>query len=173
MASISGLDGTWSVLDYGVYVLKGTTALPHAAMPATTASHELMYEGGGRYQHAWVPTQSEPVTVPYPSREFPALPVMPTRKDVVITSLAVPRPGDLYRPALTKDGVWTTANRENYFFGDLVQPKPILPMLDGPRGRGSIIAPVHLEVGSAAPNGVLRGNVYFIESWRMPPRMPC
>ncbi len=89
------------------------------------------------------------------------------RKDVVITSLAVPRPGDLYRPALTKEGVWTTANRENYFYFDFEQPKPILPMLDGPRGRGSIIAPAHLEVGSAAPGGALRGNVYFIESWRI------
>ena len=102
-----------------------------------------------------------------PRREFPALPTVPTRKDVVITSLAVPRPDDLYRPALTKEGVWTTANRENYFYFDFEQPKPIQPMLDGPRGRGSIIAPVHLEVGSAAPNGALRGNVYFIESWRV------
>ena len=167
LASVTGLDPSWSVLDYGVYVRKGAVAQPGPWMPVTTASHELIFEGAQRYQQAWVPRKFEPVTVPYPSREFPDLATVPMRKDVVITSLAVPRPGDLYRPALTKDGVWTTANRENYFYFDFEQPKPMLPMLDGPRGRGSIIAPVHLEVGSAAPGGALRGNVYFIESWRV------
>ena len=167
-ASITGLDGSWSVLDYGVYVLKGAVAKPHSVMPVTTASHELMSEGDGRYQHAWVPTKFEPVTVPYPARTFPPFSTLPTRKNLVMTSLAVPRPDDLYRPALTKEGVWTTANMQNYFFSTSSnRPNPILPMLDGPRGRGSIIAPVHLEVGTAAPNGVLRGNVYFIESWRI------
>jgi hypothetical protein len=167
LASIKGLDPGWSVLDYGVYVLKGATAQPHAVMPVTTASHELAFDGQGLYQQAWVPTKHQPVTVPYPARSFPPFSTVPTRKDLVMTSLAVPRPDDLYRPALTKEGVWTTANRENYFAGVLERPTPILPMLDGPRGRGSIIAPVHLELGTAAPNGVLRGNVYFIESWRI------
>ena len=167
LASVTGLDPSWSVLDYGVYVLKGAVAQPQAWMPVTTASHELIFEGAGRYQQAWVPTKFSPVTEPYPSREFPDLATVPKRKDVVITSLAVPRPGDLYRPALTKEGVWTTANIENYFYSIFEQATPKLPMLDGPRGRGTIIAPVHLEVGSAAPGGALRGNVYFIESWRV------
>jgi hypothetical protein len=167
LASIQGLDGSWSVLDYGVYVLKGGKAQPHGVMPVTTASHELAFDGEGRYQQAWVPTKFAPVTVPYPARTFPPISTVPRRKDLVMTSLAVARPDDLYRPALTKEGVWTTANLENYFFSTFEQAKPILPMLDGPRGRGSIIAPVHLEVGTAAPNGVLRGNVYFIESWRI------
>jgi hypothetical protein len=167
MASVTGLDSSWSVMDYSVYVLKGAQALAHSLMPVTTASHELIFEGQGRYQTAWVPTKFEPVTVPYAARQFPDMPTPPARKDVVITSLAVPRPGDLYRPARTKEGVWTTANRENYFYSDFEQAVPMLPMLDGPRGRGSIIAPVHLEVGSATPNGTLRGNVYFIESWRI------
>ena len=166
-ASITGLDDSWSVLDYGVYVLKGAVAKPHSVMPVITASHELVAEGDGRYQQAWVPTKFEPVTVPYPARTFPPFSTLPTRKNLVMTSLAVPRPDDLYRPAITKEGVWTTANQQNYFFSTFEQANPILPMLDGPRGRGSIIAPVHLEVGTAAPNGVLRGNVYFIESWRI------
>ena len=68
MASITGgLVGPWSILDYGIYVLKGATAQPHALMPVTTASHELMFEGGGLYQQAWVPTKFAPVTVPYPA----------------------------------------------------------------------------------------------------------
>jgi hypothetical protein len=167
LASIKGLDPSWSVLDYGVYVLKGAKATPHAVMPVTTASHELAFDGEGRYQQAWVPTKFTPVTVPYPARTFPPFSTVPARKDLVFTSLAVARPDDLYRPALTKEGVWTSANMENYFFSTFEQANPILPMLDGPRGRGSIIAPVHLEVGTAAPNGVLRGNVYFIESWRI------
>ena len=166
-ASVIGLDPSWSVLDYSVYVLKGVVAQPQPWMPVTTASHELIFEGEGRYQQAWVPAKFAPVTVPYPSREFPDLATVPMRKDVVITSLAVPRPGDLYRPARTKEGVWTTANLENYAYSDFEQPTPKFPMLDGPRGQGSIIAPVHLEVGSAAPGGALRGNVYFIESWRI------
>lgn len=167
MASVTGFGSTWSVLDYGVYVLRGATAAAQMTMPVVTASHELVFEGKGRYQRAMVPAAFAPTTVPYPARTFPATAAVPARKDLVITSLAVPRPGDLYRPARTKEGVWTTANRQNYFFYDFEQPKPMLPMLDGPRGRGSIIAPVHLEVGAAAPNGVLRGFVYFIESWRI------
>ena len=121
LASITGLDGSWSVLDYGVYVLKSAVAQPHSVMPVTTASHELTFEGQGRYQQAWVPTKFAPVTVPYPARTFPPLSTVPTRKDLMMTSLAVPRPDDLYRPALTKEGVWTTANRENYFFFDFEQ----------------------------------------------------
>ncbi|MFO1412770.1 MAG: hypothetical protein U1F10_02450 [Burkholderiales bacterium] len=167
MASVTGLDTSWSVLDYGLYVLKGTTAQPASRMPVVTASHEMVFEGAGVFQTAWVPAKFDPIVVPYPARDFPDLTTIPARKDVVITSLAVPRPGDLYRPATTAAGVWTTANRENYFYFDFEQPKPMLPMLDGPRGRGSIIAPVHLEVGNAAPNGTLRGNVYFVEAWRV------
>ena len=30
LASVKGLDGSWSVLDYGVYVLKGALAQPQA-----------------------------------------------------------------------------------------------------------------------------------------------
>ncbi len=73
LASVTGLDPSWSVLDYGVYVRKGAVAQPGPWMPVTTASHELIFEGAQRYQQAWVPTKFEPVTVPYPSREFPDL----------------------------------------------------------------------------------------------------
>jgi len=64
MASVTGLDSSWSVLDYGVYVLKDKTAQPHSLMPVTTASHELLFAGDGRYQQAWVPTKFEPVSRP-------------------------------------------------------------------------------------------------------------
>lgn len=177
-ASVEGLDATWSVLPYGVYIMQGNKAQPHTVMPVVTASHELVFEGKGRYQTAMVPAVFAPTLVPYDvTRTFPDLPTRILRGDVVITSLAPARTGDVYRPARTIDGVWTTANRENYFYYDVERPlngAVELPMLDGPRGRGSIIAPVHLEVGNAAPGPAegwpdgpkLVGNVYFIESWR-------
>ena len=168
LASVTGLDRSWSVLDYGVYVRKGAVAQPQC-MDAGDHRQSRTYFRGGSALSAGMGTaqvRADHGSVPAAANSRICRRCR-LRKDVVITSLAVPRPGDLYRPALTKEGVWTTANLENYFYSDFEQPTPKLPMLDGPRGRGSIIAPVHLEVGSAAPGGALRGNVYFIESWRV------
>jgi hypothetical protein len=38
------------------------------------------------------------------------------------------------RPAITRTGVFTTEDRENYAFVDLKSEQPHLPLLDGPRG---------------------------------------
>lgn len=165
MATVAGLDPTWMVLDFGVYVLKGAVAQPHSRMPVVIGS----YSGVNHQQDhmwAWVPTVHQPRMVPYTRTSFPDIPTVPTRMDVVFSALVVPRDDDMYRPLITKEGIWTTTNKQNYFFSDFEQPVPILPMLDGPRGKGSVIAPSHLEIGNAAPNGSLRGNVYFLESWR-------
>ena len=166
-ASVTGLDPSWSVLDYGIYVRKGALAQPSAWMPVTTASHELMFESEGRYQQTWVPRKLPghgAVPQPGVSRSGDGADAQ-GRGHHVPRRAAARRPVSAGHSPRTASGPLPTARTIFYF--DFEQPKPILPMLDGPRGRGSIIAPVHLEVGSAAPGGTLRGNVYFIESWRV------
>ena len=167
-ASVTGLDPSWSVLDYGVYVRKGAVAQPGPWMPVTTASHELIFEGEGRYQQAWVPSEVRAGHGAVPQPRVPgsgrrcrcarmwSSPRWPCRGPATCIGRHSPRKG-CGRPRTSRTTSIPTSSR----------PKPKLPMLDGPRGRGSIIAPVHLEVGSAAPGGALRGNVYFIESWRV------
>lgn len=165
-ANVTGLDDSWTVINYPVYVLKGAIAQSPTKIPVTTGSHTLAFTDPPVYQYGYVAARHDPTKVQYPAREYPAFSTIPVRHNLIFTSLVPARPGDGTRPLITKEGVWTTANRENYFYYDFEQGKPMLPMLDGPRGRGSIICPAHLELGTAAPNGTLRGNVYFIESWR-------
>lgn len=161
---------SWSVPAMSVYVQKGATAQPQATMPVFTASYGLVHPIAGTQtiaHHAMVPAVYAPVSVPLAPREMPPFSTIPARKDLVQTQLAVCRPDDNYRPAVSKAGVWTTANRMPYFWSDLTDKIPKLPLLDGPRGVGSVVMPTHLEVGTAAPVGIgFVGNVYFCDPWR-------
>ena len=173
--SVSGLDATWSVLDYAAYVLKGTVAQPQTKMPVVTGSYTLAMMGAP-YTHkfAWVPAQFTPTIMPLAPRECPAFSDIPKRTNLVLTQVVHGRFGDTYRPCVTKEGLLVSANKQPYMFFDFQQPKPIMPLLDGPRGRGTLFCATHLEIGIAAPtaaesDGVtgLIPNIYFTDPWRV------
>ncbi len=166
-ANVTGLDDSWTVINYPVYVLKGAIAQSPTKIPVTTGSHTLAFTDPPVYQYGYVAARHDPTKVQYPAREYPAFSTIPVRHNLIFTSLVPARPGDGTRPLITKEGVWTAANRQNYFYYDFEQGTPMLPMLDGPRGVGSCISPAFMGIGKAAPasTGPI-GNVYFIESWR-------
>lgn len=168
MAGVNGLDPSWTVIDYPIYVLKGATAQPQTKVPVTTGSHTLVFTDPPVYQRAMMPAVFDPVRVPYTPRAWPPFTAKAERQNLIVTSLVPARPGDGTRPLVTKEGIWTSANRQNYFYFDFEQGTPMLPMLDGPRGVGSCISPAFMEIGKAAPasTGPI-GNTYFIESWRL------
>jgi hypothetical protein len=169
--SVSGLDGTWTVLDYAAYVMKGATALPQTRMPVVTGSYTL--ENVKQHQFAWVPARYSPTIMPLVPRDCPAFSEVPRRANLVITQLVHGRFGDTYRPSVTKEGVLVTANKQPYNFFDFQQPKPLMPLLDGARGKGSLFCATHLEVGKCAPTlaeGAALGpidNTYFTDPWRV------
>lgn len=174
--SVTGLDETWSVLDYAVYVLKGASAIPQSKMPVISGSYTMMFPAvAGDYHHhiAWVPAQYVPTILPLPARECPPFSTPPTKAGCVFTQLVHGGSGDTYRPVKTKDGVLLTANLQPYDFFNFQQPLPIFPLLDGPRGRGTLACPTHLEVGRAAPTAAEGnnlgpiGNTYFCDPWRV------
>lgn len=177
ITSVRGLDASWSVLDCAAYVMKGNTAIPQSRMPVIRGSYGVVSstDAAGVYHHqvAWVPAQSAPTLLPLTARECPPFNEKPKRCNIVVTQLVHGRGGDTHRPCITKEGVLTTANRQAYFFFDFQQDKPILPLLDGPRGKGNVFCPTHLEVGKAAPTAAegnalgLVGNVYFTDPWRV------
>lgn len=170
-ATVTGLDATWSVADYGVYVLKGATAAPQTKMPVVTGSYTMAQVPNHHF--SWVPAQCNPTVMPLVPRDCPAFTALPKRANLVITQLVHGRFGDTYRPSVTKEGVVVTANKQPYNFYDFQQPIPIMPLLDGPRGEGSLFCPTHIEVGKCAPTaaeGAALGpidNTYFCDPWRV------
>jgi hypothetical protein len=126
-----------------------------------------VFEGLGRYQHAWVPTEFAPVTVPYPRVHFPPFSTLPTRKNLVVTSLAVPRPDDLYRP-----GDHQGRRVDHGQHAELLRLRLRKARPHPAHARRA--ARARVDHRARAPGGrhrgaqwVLRGNVYFIESWRI------
>lgn len=170
--------GTWQVPAFYVYVPGG--ALP-SVMPVMRANWELEHPWDGAYRAAdcIVPTTYAPVTVPYPARTFPALTGYPTRSTCVETQLVPCRAADVYRPVRAAAnaqqpeggsysprpagvaGLVTSFNRQCYFYFDMIgREVPILPLLDGPRGVGTVNGAQHLQVGR-------NGKVYFADNYRI------
>jgi len=120
-----------------------------------------------RHMSAMVPAVYSPVTQPIALRECPEFATEPRRDQLVQTQLAICRQDDKYR-TVTKGGtLLNTANRQDYFYSDMSEPRPRFQMLDGPRGRGTVVCPTHMEVGGATPPGMgFVGNVYFCEPRR-------
>ena len=173
--TVTGLDVSWSILDYAAYVLKGAKAQPQSKMPVVTGSYTLKKDMTTVSAHhfAWVPAQCVPTIMPLVPRDCPAFSEIPKRQNVVITQLVHGRVGDTYRPSLTKEGIMVTAGKQPYYFYDFQKPAPTMPLLDGPRGQGSLFCPTHVEVGKCAPTakeGAALGpidNAYFTDPWRV------
>lgn len=155
-------------IDYFVYIRKGATAAPQTLMPVCTSSYTLEQvltnhkpEG---YQRAMVPAAFNPTLQPLTPRLMPALTAPPSRDALVMTLLAPYHPEDEYRPNVSLTGVWNTANRQNYFYSDFSDAIPKWELLDGPRGRGTIICPMAIRP-SLRPGG--SAKEYVVEPWRV------
>ncbi len=65
----------------------------------------------------------------------------------------------------------TFAGRQAYFYSDLIKDLPSLPLLDGPRGIGTMYMPTHINVGTATqtedPTSTPRRVLYVCDPWRL------
>ena len=164
--SVTGAPADWSVLDYAVFIDKGQAS---TMMPVVIGSYALVHPFPKTpyvHQFAMVPAAFRPREQPLPQRECPSFSDLPARDKLVMTQLAICRQDDKHRP-VRKGRVLCTANRQDYFWSDVTEKRPWFHMLDGPRGRGTVVCPTHLEVGTAAPPSVgFVGNTYFCEPQR-------
>lgn len=174
----TAIAGTWQTPAWYVYV-PGAGPLP-AMMPVVRANWDMMHPSDGVFTAAdcIVPAKFDPVTVPYPARTFVDLPAVPSRAACVETHPVIARSPDVYRPSVASTsaqqpeggaysprpanvaGLMTTFNRQCYFYGDLIgRETPIIPLLDGARGRGTVYAAQHLQGGR-------NGKILFVDNWR-------
>jgi len=175
--SVAGAPAGWSVLDYAVFVDDGSGEVP-THMPVVIASYGLThpYKASSTetpqpiHVSAMVPAVYSPTLQPLPPRECLSFTTDPRRDQLVQTQLAICRQDDKYRP-VKSGGVLNTANRQDYFWSDVTEKRPWFHMLDGPRGRGTVVCPTHIEVGKFTfpdgtnPNGPR--NIYLTEPQRI------
>jgi hypothetical protein len=156
-----GFSGEWCPT-WPVWVSKGgRPAQP--LMPVTTGTYGLLHgPDPSTYVHitATVPAVFKPTVLRLAARETPAFNTALPRAELVQAQWAPARRDDVHRTNVTADGVWTTHNRQPYFWSDFTAKLPPLPLLDGPRGQATIVMPTHLQVGR-------RGSAYFVDPWRV------
>jgi hypothetical protein len=134
-----------------------------ATMPVTTGTYGLLHgPDEGTYVHvtATVPAAFNPLVRPLAARETPAFSTALSRGQLVQSQWVPARRDDVHRTNVTAAGLLTTSNRQPYFWSDFTEKIPRLPLLDGPRGKATIVMPTHLQVGR-------RGSIYFVEPWRV------
>ena len=175
MADVTGAPAPWSTLPYGVYVLKGAEALPHTHMPSVTSSYELTGHSGANvnlHQSCMVPAIWKPRAVPLIQRTtYPNVTQM-RRDKWVCERLSPVKPIDTHTPVVNHEGIWSTANTQAYHWADFQSRYPLWPLLDGPRGVGTITSPTHIELGTAfiPSRGGWIDNIYFTDCWRFAKR---
>lgn len=181
-ASVAG----WSTPTWYVLAAKAGMAAP-TQVPVVMATYDFLHPGQapdpyvtpfiGNHMHTVVPAVFAPTTVPCVAPPGTVFTTTPNRTTLVETRMAIARADDVYRPAMTAAnemvgttlgaripgaaGVMTCFNRQPYFYSDVIDGTVTrLGLLDGPRGQGTVVAPLHLQVGH-------NGGVYFTDCWRV------
>lgn len=114
-------------------------------MPSCRTMYDLNH-GYENHAWAWVPTRYTPTPVPAPLRDCPNFNFVPTGQQLFVEQILPTQQGTIHRPNVTKDGIWTTFNRQNYFLDSLYRRYPDYPVIDGPRGVGMLAMATHISV---------------------------
>jgi hypothetical protein len=141
------------------YVQRGSAPVNGTAMPVMSGTYGLTHEYNGRHFWGTVPARYYPTVVNLQPRETPAFSTALPRTGLVQTQLSPARPFDVFRPSVNAHGLMSTVNTQAYFWSDFTAAKPRVPLLDGPRGAGSVVMPTHIQVG--------RRGTYFCDPWRL------
>lgn len=128
-------------------------------MPSCRGSYDI-YHRFRSHAWAWVKRRYTPKSVPLAPRECPESNVVPTSAQRFREDTNTTQEGTIHRPNVNNDGVWSTFNMQNYFFSDLINKYPVVPMLDGPRGIGTVVMPTHIQVDR-------HGGAYLTDPWRV------
>ena len=141
-------------------------------IPACTSTYDIYHSANaafvGSHRWTWVPANSQATVSPVQQR-----PLQPFATSLQHT--------DMYRRQIVaqttswrvydKGGIKTTFGPQSYFFSDLIREYPPFPLLDGPRGRGTLSMPTHVHVGKASktadPASGPVGALYVTDPWRL------
>jgi hypothetical protein len=169
--NISGLAPGETNPTWFIYVQNGATVTPSEWVPVSTAPHGWTHAQRPYYWAKVSPTPS-PRTYLYPhrTRTYEYFSTALARSSLHCGQLVPIRnegTSDVHRINKTSEGVISRFDMQPYFKGDMFKRYPLFALLDGPRGVGTVAFVTHLAIGTADPNGVIRGNVYFTDPWRM------
>jgi hypothetical protein len=135
-------------------------------VPVCTGSYE--WANGSRHRWCWVRHDAAPAPKPLAPRARPHFSTALPGASLYLEALVPPTT----TTRITALGeVRSTFGKQAYFWQDLVRKLPQLPLLDGPRGVGTLYMPTHIEVGRATqtadPASAPVGALYVLDPWRL------
>lgn len=157
-----------SCIPYYALVVHDGDASGSDYTPVATGSHSLALDRTPNYWYGKAPATYSPTKLPLAPRErVPFATILPPA-ELHCEQLVPMRYGDEHRVCKTEDGALTSFSNQAYNWSSLLTKLPEVPLLDGPRGVGTVCMATHLEVGTAAPPGVgFVNNTYFCDPWRV------
>lgn len=158
---IEGLAGGETCPAWWVYVKRGMVNEP-AFIPVVRGTYELAKRADGVHAWAQAPARYNPLAKPLVPRGYPAFDAAVPRSDLHCSQLVPVRNGDVHRPNIDPSGIVSSFDSQSYFWSDFIAAKPRVPVLDGPRGVGTLCMTTHAAVGNGP-----RGNVFVCDPWRV------
>ncbi len=156
-----------------VPTVAGESCLPYFAVvsgpsewiPVARGSYWLM-QHPPLYQYGRAPGVYAPTPRPLKARERVPFAHLAPGADLHAQQLVPVRFGDTHRVCRSSDGVLSSFSIQPYHWSDMVAKLPRVPLLDGPRGVGTVCMTTHLEVGTADVPGLgFINNTYFCTPW--------
>jgi hypothetical protein len=193
IVDVAPSDGIETCYPMGVTVW-AEGAPPLALMPLVEHSHRAFRTTVGRAEEAvWgvpveerhsvdygmVPARFQPTIEPLPPRAAPHFQATPDANLFVCREVVPSRAHEIVRPTLMlPQGYMTTSGVECYHHQDFTAAVPPWPLLDGPRGQGTVTGPMFIQVGRNKKLYVLEngrwvvvspeGTVRTLIGWRHP-----
>jgi hypothetical protein len=162
-------DSGESVMTYFMHLRKGPLT-PSEKMPIVRGHYDRSQNLNNTTNHwGMVPAKYAPTTLKAMVRSFEPLPDPLLKRAGMHCQQLVPyRWGDVHRPNMSKNGVLSTFDAQLYYWTQLTPKKPSIPLIDGPRGHGTLGMPTHFWMSVADVPGF--GDVhlcYFSDPWRV------
>jgi hypothetical protein len=163
---IGGLTGGETSPSWFMFVKKGALPAPDT-VPVVRSTHELAFRRDRMHAFAIAPARFAPTPRPLARREVVPFSDPLVRADMHCSQWVPVRVGDIHRPNRNAAGVMSAFDVQAYFWSSVTRLKPPVPLLDGPRGVGTVSFVTHIEIGKAAPGGRPRNNLYVVDPWRV------
>lgn len=155
------LPGEWAPMERAYNRLSDRAPGP---MPVYEDSHKRPENPTHNEQAmCWAPPTYTPRAVPLPLREFSAVTAATQVRAQMLTRNEASV--NLFIPNISRHGTVNSFTTQAYSWFDMYAKWPMVPLLDGPRGVGTLPLVAHIEVGMAAPDGVPRRTWYAATPW--------
>ena len=155
-----------SCLPYFALVVHDGVAVGSDYTPVARGSYWLSLHPP-LYHWGKAPATYNPTPRPLPVRERVAFSTLLPPAELHVEQLVPLRFGDTHRVCRTTEGALSSFAAQPYHWSTLTAKLPGVPLLDGPRGVGTVCMATHVEVGMAAPPSMgFVNNTYFCDPWR-------